>query len=727
MENRKIVFKKLFILSLCVFGMSGCGEDQDIKSISFDENYQSTWKVGTIDFSSLKFFVTHSNGTVDTVPCNLSMIEESDVFKFYKVGDWKVKINYNDKYYNIVDFTILENEFDSSLTLKDEVVSYDGKSHGLSIDGPVPEGTNIYFPQGNNFTNVSVNPYNIRCILSKDGYKTKELTGKLTITKSNYSKELLDKIEFKDAEFVYDGTEKKIEAKNIPHDCKIEYFIGENHGNSMINAGVYKITGVITCSNPNYNEIPNIEATLTIKKATHDLKGVSLDNATYTYEPGVKRTLLLTNEKNVPNNIKIIYENNIQEDAGEYDVTARFEVDANHEEIAPMSAKLRILPKDIDLSEIDIKKIQTATYDGTAKYFEIDTPSYLKITKKYINEDNLEVSDPIDAGNYQVKITFEVTDSLKKENYKLVNIPEGDGVLVIQPKVLDLSVLNFDRDSCEYDGEFHEFNVEREVESEDQKAIYKVPNELVINKKYYLNGVEMSELPKEIGEYVVTFEPTFKSELDGKVIKPSNYIIISNQHTFGNFSIVKHGIDLSNVALNDQGVYYDGGNKLHYNLGELPKGVVANLKYYQNEEEVKEVSKVGIYFVSITFSLDEANGYTSDHYELLNVPKNTPSLYVLKVPFNLIDVVPQNVTLQYTGFNMPYDTKNITNYDTVSQYVHPLFEYYDTTGKQLKGDDLPKEKGTYTVIVSWALNPEYPSESYTIINGGTKSVQMTIE
>ncbi|MCQ2793543.1 MAG: MBG domain-containing protein [Bacilli bacterium] len=727
METRKNTLKKLFILSACVFGLSGCGESQNVESIAFDDNYQSTWKVGEIDFSQLKFLVTYKNGSVETVSCDISMIEESDVYKFYKVGEWKVKINFNTKYYNIVDFVITENEFDSSLKLKDEVVLYDGKSHNLSVEGPLPEGTNVYFPQGNSFTSASEVPYNVKCILTKEGYKTKELTGKLTITKSDYSKEILDQIEFNDTEFTYDGTEKKLEAKNIPQDCSVDYYIGKIHGNSMVNAGVYKVTGVITCSNPNYNQIPNIEATLTINKARYELNDVTFDDAIYSYEPGVKHTLLLSNAKNIPNNVKVTYENNTHEDVGEYEAVARFEVDSNHESIEPMTAVLTVIPKELDLNVIDFKKIQNATFDGTSKNFEIDAPTYVKVTKKYFDSKNIEVSEPVDAGTYQVKISYEISDSLKKENYKLINVPDNSGMLIIQKKILDLSNLNFKSDSYCYDGNGHEFNVETEEEISGQKVKHTVPEELVINKEYYSNGVKMNELPKDIGEYVVKFDTTFKPEVNGKTINSENYTIVNEPSETGVFNIVKNKVDLSNLVLNDQSKYYNRGNQIEYDLEELPESVNVAVKYYFNQVEVEKVTEVGTYEVSITFSLNKEKGYSDEYYELVGVPKNVPSLVVQKKPIDLTGVEPTDVVVSYTGLPIAYDIKNIINFAKVSEYVQPVFEFYDDSGKRLEKDVLPVNKGVYSIKVSFALNPSCSSDSYNLINNRSYYVTMTIK
>ena len=228
MKSLKNSFVKFIVATSCIFVLASCGETNNIASVVFNDNYQSEWKVGEIDFSTLFYTVTYKNGSTEQVPVTVDMIAEADLYKFYSPGEWKVNINFNEHYHSIVEFTIYENTFDETIKLENKVIAYDGKTHGLDLLGPIPEGTKIYYPLGNSFTNYSVEPYEIKCILSKDGYKTKELSGRLTITQTDYPKEILDQIKFEDAEYTYDGTEKSVVAKNVPSDCTIEYFIDKN-------------------------------------------------------------------------------------------------------------------------------------------------------------------------------------------------------------------------------------------------------------------------------------------------------------------------------------------------------------------------------------------------------------------------------------------------------------------------------------------------------------------
>ena len=727
MKKRVSLFSKFIIASSFIFPIAGCHSNSGITSIIFDNNYQSVWKVGEIDFSALKFLVTLDDGTIETVPVTIDMIDEADLYKFYEVGEWKIRINYSNKYYTLVNFTIIENQFDQSIKLKDEIVAYDGKSHSLSIEGPLPEGTKVYFPYGNSFTASSVNPYKVSCVISKEGYKTKELTGYLTITKSNYSKEILDKIEFNDAEYIYDGLEKRIEAKNVPADCSVEYFIGKNHGNGAVNAGTYTIVGVLKCSNPNYVQIPNIEATLKINKAKNDLQNVSFDNAVFTYEEGVPREIKLTNSANIPNNVKVRYENNIHVDAGEYTATAYFDVDPNHEEIEPMVATMTILPKELDLSTISVKKMQNVKFDGSPKEFAVEAPSYIRVEKKYFNDRNEEVSEPTDVGTYQVKLSYDVSDNLNINNYTIKNPPCDSGLLIIEKKILDLGKIDFENQSVCYDGDGHNFEFSTTEIVAGEAITYSLPEELDIVTKYFKEGVQLIELPKEVGEYIVQFDVVFKDKLYDKPINPNNYSIINQPSKNGVFKIVKNKIDLSAIRTGDQNRYYNDGDAINYELPDLPDSVIAIVKYYQNGTEISEIKNVGTYDVSITYTLNSALGYSNNYYEIVGAPSNTPSLIVQKKVVNLDSVIPTDIKIPFTGQGIEYSTQYVTNFQNVSKYVQISCEYYDSDSIKLAKDELPKQRGIYNVIVSFALNDNCQTDSYSLVNNKQLMVSMTIE
>ena len=708
-------FKKtatILAASFCIFALPGCAEDDGIASVVFNENYQEEWKAGEIDFSSFYYTVTYKNGVVETVPVDISMIDENDLYKLYEPGQWQIKINFNDHFGTLVDFTIYENTFDESIKLENQVVVYDGNSHGLQLVGPIPEGTKIYYPSGNSFVDYSIEPYQIKCVLSKDGYKTKTLDGKLTITQTEYSKEILDKIVFEDTEYVYDGTEKRLEAKNIPSDCTIDYFIDKNRGNSRVNAGEYKVTGVITCSNINYLPIANIEAKLIIKKARYDLTDVSFDDKTVSYQEGVQQSIRLTNEDLLPTNLQVVYTNNVHEDAGSYDATASFICDPNFEQIPPMTATLNIVPAVVDLSNVKIRRPQLVTFDGDPQDFEIDVPELVKVEKTYYDESGALVENPIDVGTYKVKFTFSA--KAKEQNYQLINVPTDDGVLIIQKKVLDLGNLDFGRQEYEYNSNAQHFNVENEEYIDENTTIlHKVPDELEITTSYSINESPVEE-PTNVGDYVVNFAVNFKDiDSNGHEIKPSNYSIINAPSQSGTLSIVKIKIDLKTVNIGHQfAEYVDDSTNLSFEVKNVPDGATYEITYYRNSELTEDTSQVGTYSVYVSFSLDEEN-YSEQNYELVNIPNGSGTLTVQKKKINLDILDVEDYSGESSDQGVSFPIENIINFSNIEQYVNPVFVYYKN-GNPLPQGTLPKEAGDYTVDINFELKENISPEKYVI-------------
>ena len=722
----KLIFVSI-LGAASVLSLASCGEGTKVSNVSFDHDYEQVWKAGAIDFSKLSFIVTYENGNSEKVPVEASMIEKKDLYKFYEPGDWKVKINYSENTYAIVDFTIVENEFSDDLKLKDEIIAYDGKSHGLSLVGPLPEGTNVYFPYGNSFSLYSQNPYQVKCIVSKDGYKAKELNGTLTITKSEYDKKLLEAIEFKDAEYVYDGLEKKIVATNIPEDCTIEYFIGTSQGNACTNVGVYEITGVLTCSNPNYYELPNISATLTIKKATYDISGVTFEDKVEPYEKGVQHSILIGNSDLLPSGVKVTYDNNVQEDAGEYEAIAYFEGDSNHEAIAPMKAKLTITKQNIDLSSIKFVGAQTVYFNNEIQDFHVEVPKGIKVIRKYFDKKGVELpGSPSAVGVYTVKVTFGLDDSFKEGNYNLINVPKVEGVLYIQKKVLDLTEFDFTSQTYTYDGNVHEFDIETKTED---GITNKLPEEIIVNKTYVFNGQELVlEKPKEVGTYIVNFDVKLKEGL-----LADNYDVRGIPTETGRLIIVKKVIDLIDVQLEDQTVIYNEEAQ-EYVLEGVPTDCVNTRIVYHDPSGAEitpdKVKDAGDYRVHVYFSLNEEGGYDSDHYELINAKVRQPFLHILRYRVDFTDIVPLDVTAKATPSGYVYDPSNIKNFLTVSDYVDLECVYYKRVGNtfvQIPLGEYPTEAGKYQVKVGFKLKTGKDPKNFELYNKSDYTVNLTLE
>ena len=152
----------------------------------------------------------------------------------------------------------------------------------------------------------------------------------------------LEGVVFEDNTVTYDGSEKSLFATNVPEGVRVVY-----EGNGKINAGEYTVTAKFY-----YGEELLLEksATLTIKKATLDMSGVSFSDKTVTYD-GTEHSIALTGT--LPSGVSVSYDGNGKTNVGNYTVTARFEYNAqNYEAISDMSATLVIKKAVYDMSDV---------------------------------------------------------------------------------------------------------------------------------------------------------------------------------------------------------------------------------------------------------------------------------------------------------------------------------------------------------------------------------------
>lgn len=498
MKRRLSQFSKALVAIAALFTISGCDSQTGIESAVLDPNYKSVWHVGEVNFDAFKFIVTYTNGIVEQKPVTTDNIEKDDLYKFYQVGDWKIRFNY-EGYYTNASFKIVKNTFSDEIRLENASVAYDGKPHGLELVGPVPEGTTVYYPYGNSFIESSAVAWDVKCILSKDGYETKELNGKLYISQSSYNPELLDQIQFESKEVAFDGAEKRIVAENVPSDLTVTYTIDGKPGNSARNAGVYNIVAKFSCANRNYLPIPDKRAVLTIKQIPYNYSKVKFNDAAVIYD-GQAHKLEVTGLDTIPD-VRVVYDNNENlVDAGSYLVTAHFICDPNFEQIPDMEATLTILPKDIDCKmKFDV---QVETFDGYPKQFQFnyELPESIHVEPVYYafpsgelvknTFNGQETNCPIYAGEYKVKFRF---FGNHVENYNIIGVPEKGGTLVINPKEVVFTGVTFTDVEIPYTGSFVEYNG---VKNFDGQGIFRLKYE------YYLDVVLVEE-PVEKGTYFV--------------------------------------------------------------------------------------------------------------------------------------------------------------------------------------------------------------------------------
>lgn len=620
MKKRISLFSKIFVATAALFTISGCDSPSGIESAVLDPNYKSVWNVGEVNFDAFKFIVTYTNGIVEEKPVTTDNIEKGDLYKFYQVGDWKVKFNYQG-YYTNASFKIVKNSFSDEIKLENASVLYDGQPHGLNLVGPVPEGTTVYYPFGNSFVESSAVAWDVKCILTKEGYETKELNGKLYISASHYNQELLDQIKFESKEVPFDGAEKRIFAENVPSDITVSYTIDGKPGNSARNAGVYNVIAKFSCSNKNYLPIPDKHAVLKINQIPYNFSKIKFSDKVVTFD-GNPHALEVEGLDTIPD-VRVVYDNNENlVDAGDYKVTAHFICDPNFEQIPDMEATLTILPADV---QANIKfNPQVEDYDGQPKDFKFThelpgtisvEPVYYtypdgELVKSIVNgeESNL----PVDAGEYKVKFRFFGNHI---ENYNIVGVPEKGGTLIINPKKVDFSNVKI-------------------------PTIYEIPND---GQKHDFEGI--TGLPEEFGvsftyskgnevfEGQISKTGVYSVEVDYVPVsgdKISNYKIVNGPSTHTEMIIYEErtfsGVEYTDVSHPYTGspIEYDGVTG--FDGQDLFK---LKFEYFLNGALVATPTDPGTYSVRVSLeTIDEKADIRA--YKISGLPTNYPNLVIEK-------------------------------------------------------------------------------------------------
>lgn len=257
-------------------------------------------------------------------------------------------------------------------------------------------------------------------------------------------------LEFSDATFEYDGSEKEIAINTLPEGATVTYTSDTANQNKATDAGVYKIKA--TVSHPDYNDWVK-EATLTIKPKNLMVSNVSAKNKTY---DGTKKAEVITGSLN---GIIGDDEVNIASTTGEFekiDVGDNIPVNItnttlggkdknNYTLTQPTGIKANITKAPISIKANDIQIIQgsnipTLTYTVTGgKLFGSDkitgapatTATGAKLGKFDITKGTLELSS-----NYDMTFTKGTLTVLDKipQNITVSDISEktyGDSSFVI--------------------------------------------------------------------------------------------------------------------------------------------------------------------------------------------------------------------------------------------------------------------------------------------------------
>ncbi len=248
--------------------------------------------------------------------------------------------------------------------------------------------------------------------------------------------------------FVYDGTEKSVYLVD-EDDNKLEFGViyvnNSEYQNKATNAGTYIAS--VTVDSSNFIETGSVTPLeWTIAKAKYDMSGVFFKNAEVAYD-GKEHSLIISGT--LPEGVVANYSENSFVAPGTYTVTVTFTGNANYEEIAPMSAVLKIYGFVVDHIYKDNNGntiVQVTALDGVLErytmYSKDVTPQY-----NYVVNDGLfgdgkvgyvlsaydiffadgAIQEPVN-GNFTVKLLIPEHLREKADSLKVVHIGDNNEV-----------------------------------------------------------------------------------------------------------------------------------------------------------------------------------------------------------------------------------------------------------------------------------------------------------
>ena len=499
----------------------------------------------------------------------------------------------------------------SNVKFTDNTVEYDGTAKTLEVEN-LPEGVKVEYEiwnqdktvRLNNAINVGSYVFVAKFGTSDENFdQTQTMDANLTITKASYD---MSGVKLADAVKEYDGNDYKaklVDSTALPEDITVSFKYFNMEGKeveSTKDAGEYKIVASFEGKNANYEEIPSMEAKLTVTKKPVMIDGkVIFNSKTINFD---RQPHSLEINGNLPDGVTVSYENNNQIIAGEYKVIARFENSNKNQEldITELEAYL-IINKTIeapqvvdpdtglerDLEDKDLKLvIDQSTGNKKIEIPDLVQDKYEISSIEYTNQvgEFVDVNDFTNNVKYNYEIVFKFIDEIENASVTLSPVSGTLQYSITFDRELRLDDLTF-----VYDGRPHGLVVNKELP--------------VGTKVEYPSGEEFVDVGIYPIKWVLTKETYASMELDG------------------NLKIVQAKYDMSGVVLENVERVFDGNDYTPtdkssptYNpvFDNLPKGVtVKEVKTYtkvgEEWQESAFTSNVGEYKYEISFSYDELN------------------------------------------------------------------------------------------------------------------------
>jgi hypothetical protein len=515
------------ITILSVFVLSGCDEKEDkVSSVSLkdhDPGNAVEIALGELDYSQYTVVVSYESGNSEEVALSEEMIAEADIFKLYQVGEHDITISYAEQKYTF-KVSVKRATFGDLSFPENNVFTYDGKPHTVEVDGEIPANAVITYIGGNSFVNAGT--YDVIAVVFCEGYVTEKLSTTVKIERAKYD---MSGVKFEGKEVVYDGTAHSVAISGtLPEGVSSPtYTINEKTTSSATDVGEYTVKAKFANDNPNYEAIPEMEATLKITPAEYTVKGVdivfrdgngnTLSDASKIYD-GKNITFDLNDYAKLSKKISVSFsvcdkdgnvistsnKNTEIVNAGVYTVKAEFTLEdsKNYKPIDPIIRTFEVLKADYPpVENIDFISSQT-TYDGKEHSIAIEgqLPNGVTVSYEYyldgvliVDGEGNPVQAVVNAGRYTVKAVFSHTDANRKE------IEPVSAALRIEQGNINVLTWGFEyNQTWVYDGTAKSVVNTRKPEYVEISYEYYLNEELVTNE----DGTPASAVT-EVGEYTV--------------------------------------------------------------------------------------------------------------------------------------------------------------------------------------------------------------------------------
>ncbi|MBO7302656.1 MAG: hypothetical protein J6U68_00540 [Clostridia bacterium] len=450
---RKFTLFALMIILSAVL-LIGCGKKGDkVASVALKDNDPNTaieTRLGEFELDAYTLLVTYESGSTEEITLTEDMIEEADIFKLYQVGEHDITINYEKQKY-IFKLSIKRATFGELSFPKNNVFTYDGEAHVIEVDGNIPANATVTYIGGNSFVNAGT--YDVTAVVSCEGYVTEKLSTSVRIEPAKHD---MSGVKLEGMEVTYDGNAHSLEISGALPEGVSEptYMINDKAGSSATDAGEYKVIAMFNNSDPNYEPIPEMEATLKITPAEYVVKGVEiifkdddgdvLSDATKIYD-GKSIIFDLNDHSKLSKKISVSYSVSDKDgnvistsnkkteivNAGVYTVKAEFTIEGskNYKPIEPITRTFEVKKAKYDTSKIHFDS-DVVDYDGEEHSLILDISGYIDIEgadvtyEYYLDGERVESGKEVGVdkvGKYTVKAII----ALNNENYEVIEAFEA--------------------------------------------------------------------------------------------------------------------------------------------------------------------------------------------------------------------------------------------------------------------------------------------------------------